>query len=144
VVCAEEQSFSPTFLIVEDDPDDRLFLQIAAEKSKLAESIVFFNSGSELVDFLTRNERGFYSHANSRRYVILLDAFPAASTINDLVQNIRSVDHGLGNIPILALITSEAEKDYLNLHDLSLFGYLIKPVTDSELSGILNGLDNEK
>jgi CheY-like chemotaxis protein len=140
----DERSFSPTFLIVEDDPDDRLLLQIAAEKSQLAGSIVFFNSGPELVGFLTRSERGPYSHSISRRYVILLDAFPATSTLAELVQNIQSVDHRSGNIPILALISSEAEKDYLNLHDLTLYGHLIKPVTDSELSGILQGIDQEK
>ncbi len=46
-----------TFLIAEDDPDDRLLINEAFQESLVSNSIYFVEDGVELMDYLNRQGR---------------------------------------------------------------------------------------
>jgi DNA-binding response OmpR family regulator len=68
--------------------------------------------------------------------LILLDAFSRTNHLNasiGLLKNIRD----LAAVPIIMMIGSEHEKDYLRSRSLDVSGYVIKPVSGQQLQQYL-------
>lgn len=123
-----EQSELVTFLMADDDPDDRLLTQKALAEYRLKNGMKFVEDGEELMDYLHR--RGDYADPTSspRPGVILLDLNMPRKDGRQALEEIKA-DPILRRIPVVVLTTSKAEEDMLRSYDLGVNAYITKPVT---------------
>jgi two-component system response regulator len=117
-----------TFLIAEDDPDDRLLIKEAFEESLLTNSLFFVEDGVELLDYV--NHRGKYSDQVNfpSADLILLDLNMPRKDGREALAEIKS-DPSLRYIPVVVLTTSKAEEDIMRSYDIGAASYITKPVT---------------
>ena len=123
---------SITILLVEDDPDDRMFTIRALEKSRLHNRIEYVADGEELMDYLYR--RGPYAEADAapRPGLILLDLNMPRKDGREALREIKS-DPELRSIPVVVLTTSQAEEDVMRSYDLGVNAFITKPVSFVDL-----------
>ena len=128
-----------TFLMADDDPDDRLLTQRALKEYRLMNGMAFVEDGEELMDYL--HHRGKYADPKSspRPGVILLDLNMPRKDGREALAEIKS-DPELRKIPVVVLTTSKAEDDVVRTYNLGVNAYITKPVTFSQLSEIMRTL----
>ncbi|MCA9080106.1 MAG: response regulator [Planctomycetaceae bacterium] len=125
-----------TFLMADDDPDDRLLAKKALSESKLRNGIQFVEDGVELLDYLHR--RGKYADpaCSPRPGVILLDLNMPRMDGRQALKELKA-DPELRKIPVVVLTTSKAEEDVLRSYDLGVNAYITKPVTFQSLVDVM-------
>jgi len=130
---------SITFLMADDDPDDRMLTQRALREYRLNNGMVFVEDGEELMDYLHR--RGKYADPASspRPGVILLDLNMPRKDGRQALAEIKS-DPDLRRIPVVVLTTSKAEEDMLRSYDLGANAFVTKPVTFQSLAELMKVL----
>jgi two-component system sensor kinase FixL len=107
-------------LLVEDDAIDAMTVQRAFRELKLNNSLAHVTNGEEALEYL-RNEE------NVKPCVILLDLnMPRMNGVEFM--KIAKADPDLRRIPIIVLTTSRNDRDILDSYDLSIAGYIVKPV----------------
>jgi two-component system response regulator len=117
-----------TFLIAEDDPDDRFLIKEAFQESLLSNSIYFVEDGVELLDYL-RHQGKFANPSDSPAAdLILLDLNMPRMDGREALAEIKS-DPRLRYIPVVVLTTSKAEEDIMRSYDIGAASYITKPVT---------------
>ncbi|MCA9044037.1 MAG: response regulator [Planctomycetaceae bacterium] len=128
-----------TFLMADDDPDDRLLAQKALNEYRLTNGMKFVEDGEELMDYLLR--RGKYSDPASspRPGVILLDLNMPKKDGRQALEEIKS-DPELRKIPVVVMTTSKAEEDVLRSYDLGVNAFITKPVTFQGLTEVMKVL----
>ena len=109
-------------LLVEDDKVDVMNVRRAFEKSKLSNHIYVASNGLEALEKLRGNEL-----PKSRRLVLLDLNMPRMNGI-EFLHALRS-DPELKSTSVVVLTTSNAEKDKVEAYNLTVAGYLLKPVT---------------
>jgi CheY-like chemotaxis protein len=125
--------------MAEDDPDDRMMVQDAFEESRLANDLHFVEDGEELMDYL--HQTGAYSSANAPRPgVILLDLNMPRKDGRQALQEIKA-DPSLRRIPVVVLTTSKEEEDIIKSYEMSVAGFIVKPVTFEGLVTVLKTLE---
>ena len=136
---ANKSSEVVTFLMADDDPDDRLLTQRALKEYRLMNGMAFVEDGEELMDYL--HHRGKYSDPKSspRPGVILLDLNMPRKDGREALAEIKS-DPELRKIPVVVLTTSKAEEDVIRTYNLGVNAYITKPVTFLQLSEIMRTL----
>ena len=114
-------------LLVEDDDIDTENVIRAFKKNKMSNPIYIVGNGEEALDFL-RHEGDFTDPLKSPRPgIILLDInMPIMNGIEFL--QIVKADDDLKSIPVVVLTTSSEEKDRIQSFELSVAGYIVKPV----------------
>ncbi len=117
-----------TFLMADDDEDDRLMAQKALLERRVRDGLRFVEDGEELMDYL--HHRGVYADPASapRPAVILLDLNMPGKDGRQALQEIKS-DPDLKHIPVVVLTTSKAEEDVVRTYNLGVNAYITKPVT---------------
>jgi len=125
-----------TILMAEDDADDRLLLQQAFRECRLGNDLFFVEDGEELLDYL--RQQGRYATA-LRPGLILLDLKMPGKDGREAFAEIKA-DPGLRAIPIVVLTTSQTEEDILHAYNLSVAGYIPKPVTFEGLVEVVKKL----
>jgi CheY-like chemotaxis protein len=114
-------------LCVEDDPDDRLLVEMAHRDSGVVNPLSFVSDGDEALEYLRRVGR----HANredEQPGIILLDLnMPGTDGRETLV--IVKADPALRRIPVVILTTSSAERDIATSYDQGANSYIVKPAT---------------
>lgn len=128
-----------SFLMADDDPDDRLLTQKALREYRLMNGMAFVEDGEELMDYLLH--RGKYAHPASapRPGVILLDLNMPKKDGREALREIKA-DPELRKIPVVVMTTSGAEEDLLRSYDLGVNAYITKPVTFQGLAEVMKTL----
>jgi len=116
-----------SILLVEDDDIDTENVVRAFKKNKLTNPLYCVENGEEALAFL-RHE-GAYSEPQKspRPGLILLDINMPIMNGLELLKIVKK-DDDLKSIPVVVLTTSEVESDRIESFQLSVAGYIVKPV----------------
>jgi len=107
-------------LLVEDDSIDAMTVKRAFKDLKVTNPLVHSVNGEEALDYL-RNE------SNKKPCVILLDLNMPKMNGVEFLKIVKS-DDMLKKIPVVVLTTSTEESDVVESFELSVGGYIVKPV----------------
>jgi CheY-like chemotaxis protein len=127
-------------LVVEDNPDDVLFIRRAFTKAKLANPLRFARNGEEAVAYLMG--QGAYADRNAYPLplLILLDLkLPRMSGLEVLEWRRRQAPQ-LQRIPVVVLTSSRETDDVNRAYELGANTYLMKPVALDGLLGLVKQL----
>jgi CheY-like chemotaxis protein len=113
-----------TFLLVDDDADDRFLTQEALRMNRLVNAVYEAIDGDDALAFLRRE--GEYADA-LRPDVILLDLNMPRKDGHETLVEIKA-DSDLRAIPVVVLTTSKSEADIFRSYDLGANSFLTKPV----------------
>ena len=127
-----------TFLIAEDDPDDRLLIHEAFQESLVSNSIYFVEDGVQLLDYLRRQDKYVDPTVSPTPDLILLDLNMPRKDGREALAEIKS-DTRLRYIPVVVLTTSKAEEDIMRSYDIGAASYITKPVTFDGLVEAIRG-----
>ena len=107
-------------LLVEDDIVDVMAVKRAFKDIKATNQLIVTANGEEALEYLRDD-------MNRKPWIILLDLdMPKMNGIEFLT--VAKKDDALKKIPVIVLMTSSEEQDRINNLDLSVAGYMIKPV----------------
>jgi len=107
-------------LLVEDDSVDAMTVKRALQDLGAKTLLVRTTNGEEALRYLRDD-------ANEKPCIILLDLnMPKMNGIEFL--KIIKVDEKLKKIPVIVLTTSKEDRDVVDSFELSVAGYMIKPV----------------
>jgi len=107
-------------LLAEDDQVDVMMVRRALKDLKVVNPLVHLNNGKKALEYL--RDKG-----NKRPCVILLDLdMPETSGVEFL--RVVKTDKELKLIPIAVLTISADEQDIIETFNLSVGGYIIKPI----------------
>ena len=114
-------------LLVDDDRVDVMNVERAFRKNNITNPLHVTSNGEEALAYL-RNEGKFVDTQRSPRPgILLLDLnMPVMNGIEFL--EVVKADQELKSIPIIILTTSHEEEDRMKSFDLSVAGYIVKPV----------------
>lgn len=130
--------FKPALiLLVEDNPSDARYTQIALEDLGIANQLVIVNDGEKAIQYLYK--RGDYTGA-SRPDCILLDWNLPKADGSEVLEIVRS-DESLCDIPVIVLSGSREQTDILKAYHLQASGYVTKPIDLSGLHTIMECCD---
>jgi CheY-like chemotaxis protein len=122
--------FKPAqILLIEDNPADAQYTQIALEELGIANRLTVVNDGEKALDFLFR--RGEFSSA-PRPDCVLLDWNLPKADGSEVLEIVRKHSE-LASIPIIVLSGSREQTDVLQAYHLKANGYVTKPI---DLSGL--------
>jgi CheY-like chemotaxis protein len=114
-------------LLVEDDQVDVMTVQRAFKRNNILDPLFVVGNGKEAVDFLRHQGQYADPEKYPRPGIILLDLnMPVMNGIEFL--KVIKVDESLRKIPVIVLTTSKEENDRVESFNLSVAGYIIKPV----------------
>jgi CheY-like chemotaxis protein len=125
-----------TFLMAEDDPDDRLLIKEAFRENHATNSIHFVKDGVELLDYLRRQDKYTNPGDAPAPDLILLDLNMPRKDGREALEEIKA-DPYLRHIPVVVLTTSSAEEDIMHSYDKGAASYIIKPV---KFSGLVDAI----
>jgi len=114
-------------LLVEDNLNDAELTLRALKKNNLANKVFHVKDGAEALDFIFA--KGVYTHRNTQEVpkVIFLDLkLPKVDGL-DVLRQIKSNDK-TKVIPIVALTSSQEERDVVESYRLGVNSYIVKPV----------------
>lgn len=107
-------------LLVEDDLVDAMTVRRALRDLNVTNELIVKGNGEEALEYL-RSVRGGYP------CIIILDLnMPKMNGIEFLREVKKDTD--LRRLPVVVLTTSKGEQDRLDTFDMSVAGYMIKPV----------------
>ncbi len=123
-------------LLAEDDPDDQYLINEALDENQLNARLYIVSDGEELLDYL--NRRGKYQDSQQwpMPSLILLDLNMPRKDGREALREIKA-DPNLQHIPVVALTTSQAEKDVALTYQNGVSGYITKPVNFSGLREVM-------
>lgn len=113
------QSCRP-ILLVEDDAVDAIAVQRALDDLGATESLIHLPGAEHALEHLR-------SDGNSRPSVILLDVNMPKMDGVEFLKAVKADDE-LKQIPVVVLTTSSHDRDVLDSFELSVAGYVVKPV----------------
>ena len=113
-------------LLVEDDPKDVELTLTGLAEYNLANEVVVTRDGEQALDYLHR--RGSYqTRPNGNPAVILLDLKLPKVNGFEVLEQVRA-DDKLKMIPVVALTSSNEERDLVRSYKLGVNAYVTKPV----------------
>jgi CheY-like chemotaxis protein len=114
-------------LLVDDDQVDVMTVQRAFKRNNIIDPLHVVGNGREALDFLYHQGDFANPEKSPRPGIILLDLnMPVMNGIEFL--KVIKVDESLKKIPVIVLTTSKEENDRVESFNLSVAGYIIKPV----------------
>lgn len=123
-----------TVLIIDDDADDRLFMEQAFKTNSTSVRLYCAEGGEQALDII-----GLLNPAPD---VILLDLnMPGLSGFAVLAYLKQSVQHQA--VPVIVLTTSDAPDDKEKAYHLGASGFITKPTTHRGLSEIADQIRRE-
>ncbi|SDL76465.1 response regulator [Maricaulis salignorans] len=128
-----------TFLMVDDDPDDRMLFKEACDEVRLRNPVEFLENGEQLVDYL--NRKGPYAALTDQPLpgIILLDLNMPLKDGREALEEIKASAE-LRHIPVIVLTTSKNEDDILSSYGLGASSYIVKPVSLDRLMRVVNSI----
>jgi CheY-like chemotaxis protein len=125
-----------TILIADDDPEDRMLIQVALKKAKLATDIRWVENGEELLDYLYQRERYAEPNDAPRPDLVLLDLNMPRKNGFEALKEIKA-SPALRTIPIIILTTTQADTEIYRSYDLGASAFITKPVS---FEGLVNAM----
>lgn len=107
-------------LLVEDDKVDAMTVRRAFKDLKVTNPLVHSINGEEALDYLSDD-------SNDKPCVILLDLNMPKMNGTEFLKVVKA-DESLKRIPVVMLTTSQEERDIVESFELSVAGYIVKPV----------------
>ena len=127
---------SKSILLVEDEEHDVIFMQLALERAEVPNPLNVVRDGQEAVEYLKGNG-GF---ANRRRHplpgLIVMDLRLPRLPGLEVLKWIRS-QRTLKTLPVLVCSASNQDSDVESAYALGANGYIIKPSSPTQLTGIV-------
>ena len=118
-----------TVLIIDDDEDDRFFMEHAFKADSSSTQVHLAAGGQQALDWL--------GAAQSLPDVILLDLNMPILTGFEVLSQLKQSTH-YESIPVVILTTSDATTDQERARQLGATGFITKPTTYTGLSAIAN------
>lgn len=122
-----------SILLVEDDKIDAMTVKRAMKDLKIANSLVHVYNGIEALDYLK-------NQSNERPCIILLDLNMPKMNGIELLKVLKN-DTSLKKLPVVVLTTSNAEKDKTESFNLSVAGYMLKPVDYKQFVDVIKDIN---
>jgi len=120
-------------LLVEDDQVDAMTVQRALKDINVTNRLDIVGDGEEALAFLRDPE-------NERPCIILLDlSMPRMNGIEFL--QVAKQDEALRRIPVVVLTASTEEQDKVDSFNLSVAGYMVKPVDYQQFVEVVKTID---
>ena len=114
-------------LLVEDDELDVMNVRRAFKKNNITNPLHVAGNGLEALDMLRGVDGGPPGIPAERRLILLDLNMPKMNGI-EFLRELRA-DPALGFIPVIVLTTSDEDRDKVEAYQLSVAGYILKPVT---------------
>ena len=129
-----------TILIADDDRNDCELVEEAYKESEVDFNLVFVHDGIELLQYL--RHQGSYSDyaATQRPDLILLDLNMPRKNGHEALAEVKA-DPELRSIPVVVLTISNSEEDILRTYELGGAGFIIKPVTVTDMVEVVKVLN---
>jgi CheY-like chemotaxis protein len=128
-----------TILLAEDDPDDQYLISEALDENRLNVRLYIVSDGEELLDYLKQQGKFQDREKWPMPALILLDLNMPRKDGREALVEIKA-DPGLQHIPIVALTTSQAEKDVATTYQNGVSGFITKPVSFSGLREVIKSV----
>jgi len=109
-----------SILLVEDDMVDAMTVRRALKELQVTNPLTIRGNGEEALEFLN-------DPANEMPCIILLDLNMPRMNGIDFLKVIKQKEN-LRSIPVVVLTTSKADQDVGSTYDLSIAGYMVKPI----------------
>jgi CheY-like chemotaxis protein len=126
-------------LLVEDNPDHAELIKRSFEEHRILNQIFHVLDGAEALDFLFH--KGAYSDPKTSPlpHVILLDLRLPKIDGLEVLERIKS-SQDLLRIPVVALTSSESERDMSGAYNRHVNSYLVKPVDFEKFGKLMDDL----
>jgi len=120
-------------LLVEDDKIDAMTVKRAMKDLKITNLLAHVYNGLEALDYLKNLN-------NEKPCIILLDLNMPKMNGIELLKNLKK-DESFKKIPVVVLTTSNAEKDKTESFNLSIAGYMLKPVDYKQFVDVIKDIN---
>ena len=124
----DEQREPFVLFVVEDDPDDRLFLSFELQGSGVEKQVLFYSDVREMVDDIRSQGETAGPSSYPLPSLILLSTFTQKSSFREAYALIKNVD-ALQAVPLVLMLGSKWEEEYWRSQNYEAAGFLLKPVT---------------
>ena len=121
-----------TILLVEDNPDDILFWEMASSKAGLKSVVRVVRDGVEALDYLTAIPPYDDRMRHPRPTHVILDLKLPRKSGLEVLEWIRE-HREYRDLPVIVLTSSEEKSDVARARQLGVTAYLVKPVSLPEL-----------
>lgn len=121
-------------LLVEDDQVDAMTVQRALKELKVKNSLVHMEDGEKALAYLRDT-------SHSKPCIILLDLNMPIMNGVEFLQEAKS-DDKLKGIPVVVLTTSGEQQDKVSSFNLSVAGYMTKPVDYQQFVEVIRSIDS--
>ena len=128
-----------SFLIADDDIDDRLMINDAFAKCEPEIGVDTVEDGEEAIQYLRREGPYKSLQGTPLPDVIILDLNMPRKDGREALQELKN-DPKLRSIPVVILTTSKEEEDMLRGYDLGCASYITKPVNFEGLVELMRAL----
>ena len=126
-------------LLVEDDPADRAIVGRAFQSSEVAAELRMVGDGQEALDYLYRLGRYADPADAPRPDLLLVDLNMPGVDGKELIRTLRA-DPRFHTVPIVALTTSNSERDVRETYALGANSYVVKPAGIDALRRVLDSM----
>ena len=120
-------------LLVEDDKINAMTVKRAMKDLKITNLLAHVYNGLEALDYLK-------NLSNEKPCIILLDLNMPKMNGIELLKNLKK-DESFKKIPVVVLTTSNAEKDKTESFNLSIAGYMLKPVDYKQFVDVIKDIN---
>jgi CheY-like chemotaxis protein len=120
-------------LLIEDDQVDAMVVRRALKELHVANRLEHVENGEEALAYLRDSEK-------ERPCLILLDINMPVMNGIEFLQAVKAAP-GLKRIPVVALTTSDEQKDKVETFELGVAGYMRKPVDYQQFVEIIRTID---
>jgi len=130
-----------TFLLAEDDPDDRFLTEEAFGASGIPGVLHFVEDGEQLMDYLLGRARYSSAGPSRRPSAILLDLNMPKKSGREALVEIR-FNPELKDIPVIVLTTSDSEEDKKYCARYGVAEYVTKPSSFTEMIDLMKRIES--
>ncbi|MGI9425733.1 MAG: response regulator [Hyphomicrobiaceae bacterium] len=131
---------SLSFLIVDDDEDDRLLIEDAFLECAMANQRDYAADGVEMLQYLRAEGKWVGRPTSQMPSLILLDLNMPRMDGRRALAHLKN-DPILRYIPVIVLTTSRSDEDKLRAYDLGATSFILKPVTFDAIMKLVQVLD---
>lgn len=125
-------------LIAEDDAGHFALIKKNLWRSCIANEIIQFKDGQEILDFLLCEGDGLTRKPNAK-YILLLDIRMPKVEGREVLRQMKD-DPELRKIPVIMLTTTDEEAEVENCYDLGCSFYIVKPSDYNKFMEVVGNL----
>lgn len=117
-------------LLVDDDEVDVMTVKRAFARANISNPIFVATNGIEALEMLRKDA------IPARRRLVLLDINMPKMNGIEFLREVRA-DPDLQHVTVVALTTSNADRDRVEAYKMNVAGYLLKPVTFQQFAEVM-------